>query len=93
VKVTKINPVAKYSRNKSGAGYHKSKKDYNRRAMKEDTQERIESFFEDMTDDEHEQVEFLINQQKNTNSASLWWQLEEEINRIFDKAEERQKNG
>ena len=46
-----------------------------------------------MTDDEHEQVEFLINQQKNTNSASLWWQLEEEINRIFDKAEERQKNG
>ena len=33
-KVTKVNPVAKHSRNKSGAGAHKSKKDYDRKQIK-----------------------------------------------------------
>ena len=42
-----------------------------------------------MTEEEHEQVQFLINQQKQTNSASLWFQLEEEINAVFDKVEAR----
>ena len=31
-KVTKVNPVAKHSRNKSGAGAHKSAKDFKRQA-------------------------------------------------------------
>jgi len=35
-KISKVNPVAKASRNKSGAGAHKSKKDYDRKAGKEE---------------------------------------------------------
>lgn len=33
-KIKLRNPVAKHSRNKSGAGAHKSKKDYNRKKDK-----------------------------------------------------------
>ena len=98
-KIGKINPVAKYSRNKSGAGYHKDKTKYNRKNKMcggytgeyemDDQQQKVELYFEDMTEEEHEQVQFLINQQKQTNSASLWFQLEEEINAVFDKVEAR----
>ncbi len=35
-KISKVNPVAKASRNKSGAGAHKSKKDYDRKVGKEE---------------------------------------------------------
>jgi hypothetical protein len=35
-KVNKVNPVAKASRHKSGAGAHKSKKDYDRKVGKEE---------------------------------------------------------
>ena len=35
-KVQRVNPVAKYSKNKSGAGTHKSKKDYDRKVGKEE---------------------------------------------------------
>ena len=35
-KVQRVNPVAKASRNKSGAGAHKSKKDYDRKVGKEE---------------------------------------------------------
>jgi len=31
-----MNPVAKYSRNKSGAGSHKSKRDYSRKLKHRD---------------------------------------------------------
>ena len=55
----------------------------------DDQQQKVELYFEDMTDEEHEQVQFLINQQKQTNSASLWFQLEEEINAVFDKVDAR----
>jgi hypothetical protein len=34
--ISKVNPVAKHSRNKSGAGTHKSKKDYDRKVGKEE---------------------------------------------------------
>ena len=99
-KIGKINPVAKHSRNKSGAGYHKDKTKYNRKnkmcggytgeyEMENDPEQKVELYFEDMTDEEHEQVQFLINQQKQTNSASLWFQLEEEINAVFDKIDAR----
>ena len=98
-KISKVNPVAKYSRNKSGAGYHKDKTKYNRKNKMcggytgehemDDQQQKVELYFEDMTDEEHEQVQFLINQQKQTNSASLWFQLEEEINAVFDKIDAR----
>ena len=35
-KVNKVNPVAKASKHKSGAGAHKSKKDYDRKVGKEE---------------------------------------------------------
>ena len=35
-KVSKVNPVAKASKHKSGAGAHKSKKDYDRKVGKEE---------------------------------------------------------
>ena len=78
-KIGKINPVAKYSRNKSGAGYHKDKTKYKKNKMcggytgeyeMDDQQQKVELYFEDMKE-EHEQVQFLINQQKQTNSASF----------------------
>ena len=36
------NPVAKHSRNKSGAGAHKSPKDYDRNKMKADTRKALD---------------------------------------------------
>ena len=38
----KRNPVAKASRNKSGAGAHKSKKDYDRKSESEKLQDELE---------------------------------------------------
>ena len=80
-KVGKVNPVAKYSRNKSGAGAHKSKKDYNRKNKhKEDYVESSAS--------KVDRLVLLEKMQNNTNSASIWFSYEEEIQKIKEELNE-----
>ena len=86
------NYVAKYSRNKTGAGYHTSKKDYSRKnKMKEidDQMKWVCDTYDEMTEEEQEVLEQLIYQQENTKSPSLFQQLEEEIEALFEEVESR----
>lgn len=47
----------------------------------------------DLTDEEYELLDQLILQQKNTKSPSLYAQLDEEINAIFEEADRRENGG
>tara|TARA_Y100000592_G_C5343756_1_gene255503 strand:+ start:10 stop:267 length:258 start_codon:yes stop_codon:yes gene_type:complete len=77
-KITRTNPVAKHSRNKSGAGYHKDKTKYDRKQMKIDT-ESIASKLDRLV--------LLEKMQENCNSPSLWFSYEEEILQIKEDLE------
>ena len=53
----KRNPVAKASRNKSGAGAHKSKKDYDRKSESEQMQDELEPIWHPTEYDESDDLE------------------------------------
>ena len=76
-KITRTNPVAKHSRNRSGAGAHKSKKDYSR---KEKHKESVASMLDRRV--------LLEKQQNLTNSASNWFALEEERQKILEELDD-----
>jgi len=75
------NFVAKNSRDKSGAGSHKSDKDYNRRDKE---YENDASSYVGLTD----QIILLKEQQERTESPSNWVSLEEEIKELEDQLKE-----
>jgi len=82
------NPVAKYSRNKAGAGAHKSKKDYDRKQGQIDMgsmEVEIESWANKI-----DRMILLEQMQKVTNSVSRWQELEEDIITIREELEEWQ---
>ena len=90
------NYVAKHSRHKTGAGYHTSKKDYSRKNKMKDIDDQMKwcvDTYEEMTEEEQEVLEQLIHQQENTKSASLFQQLEEEIEALFEEVESRINGG
>ena len=80
-KVGKVNPVAKHSRNKSGAGAHKSKKDYNRK-------DKHKEFYVESIASKVDRLVLLERMQNNTNSASIWFSYEEEIQKIKEELNE-----
>jgi hypothetical protein len=75
------NFVAKNSRDKSGAGPHRSDKDYNRR-NKEYENDALS--YVQLT----EQIELLKAQQKVEETPSSWVCLEKEINDLQDQLKE-----
>ena len=77
-KVTRTNPVAKHSRNRSGAGAHKSKKDYQRQE-KHKNKEKLGYYPGESVASKLDRLVLLEKMQNNTNSASIWFQYEEEI--------------
>ena len=84
-KVSRVNPVAKYSRNKTGAGKHKSVKDYTRK-IKHKHQE------EESIANKIDRLILLERMQENTNSGSNWFMYEEEI-QIKDELGEHDLDG
>jgi|8_EtaG_2_1085327.scaffolds.fasta_scaffold11516_4 hypothetical protein len=78
MKIKKVNPVAKASRNMSGAGAHKSKKDY-RRQEKHRKKEKLGYYPEESVANKLDRLILLEAMQANTNSASNWFMYEEEI--------------
>jgi len=80
-KVTRTNPVAKHSRNRSGAGAHKSKKDYSRK-------EKHKEVFVESVASKLDRLILLEKMQNNTNSASIWFQYEEEIQELRQELSE-----
>ena len=72
MKIKRVNPVAKHSRNRSGAGAHKSKKDYKRR-------EKHIGLSEESIASKVDRLVLLERMQENTNSPSNWFMYEEEI--------------
>lgn len=86
------NYVAKYSRNKTGAGYHTSKKDYSRKNKMKEIDDQMKwcvDTYEEMTEEEQEHLEQLIHLQEQAKSPSLHQQLEEEIEALFAEVEAR----
>ena len=85
-KVTKVNPVAKHSRNKSGAGAHKSKKDYDRKQIKAmDKADRVLTGIElpeESIASKLDRLVLLENMQEHCNNPSIWFSYEEEIQLI-----------
>jgi len=79
-KVQPTNPVAKHSRNKSGAGAHKSAKDYSRK-----TKHKNESMA-----NKFDRLIILEKLQNNTNSGSLWFDYEERILELKQEIEDWQ---
>lgn len=77
-KFSKTNPVAKHSRNQTGAGAHKSEKDYDRKNKKLDIDEGIEESVASKID----RLILLEKMQEATNSGSLWFDYEEQIMKI-----------
>ena len=78
MRIKKVNPIAKFSRNKSGAGAHKSEKDYDRKKQKLDIDEGIEEAIASKLD----RLILLEKMQEATNSSSLWFDYEEQIQKI-----------
>jgi len=81
-KVSKVNPVAKHSKHKSGAGAHLTKKDYDRKIPDPMSQEEIDNWFkyaEDDRDEASELIALLKARQEICNNANEWFRLEEEI--------------
>ena len=86
------NYVAKHSRHKTGAGYHTSKKDYSRKNKMKEIDDQMKwcvDTYDEMTEEEQEVLEQLIYQQETTKSPSLFQQLEEEIEALFEEVEAR----
>ncbi len=71
--ISKVNPVAKHSRNKSGAGTHKSAKDYSRKTKHKSTTE-IESVSNKL-----ERINLLKAMQNSCNNYSLWCEYQDQI--------------
>jgi len=86
-KVGKVNPVAKHSRNMSGAGAHKSKKDY-KRQEKHKNEEKVGYYSRESVSNKLDRLVLLENMQKNTNSGTLWFSYEEEIQQIKEDLED-----
>lgn len=85
--IAKVNPVAKHSRNKSGAGAHPSDKDYDRKKKdkNEMTQDEIDNWFwynDSSPDSKQELIDLLRKRQKHTVGATEWMRLEEEIQEL-----------
>ena len=78
MKIKKVNPVAKHSRNMSGAGAHKSKKDY-KRQEKHRKKENLGYYPKESVANKLDRLILLEAMQENTNSASNWFMYEEEI--------------
>lgn len=78
MRIKKVNPIAKFSRNKSGAGAHKSEKDYDRKKQKLDIDEGIKESIASKLD----RLMLLEKMQEATNSGSLWFDYEEQIQKI-----------
>ena len=66
------NPVAKHSRNKSGAGAHKSEKDYSRKM-------KHKSEYPESIANKIDRLIILEKLQNNTGSGSLWYEYEKQI--------------
>jgi len=81
MKIKKVNPVAKHSRNMSGAGAHKSKKDY-KRQEKHRKEEQLGYYPDESPASKIDRLILLKNMQEITNSASNWFMYEEEIQKI-----------
>tara|TARA_Y100001951_G_C11275575_1_gene261684 strand:+ start:466 stop:717 length:252 start_codon:yes stop_codon:yes gene_type:complete len=77
--VKKQNLVAKHSRNKSGAGPHKSDKDYNR------NNKGYQKCGNDLVQIRQD-IDKLYRQQAITKNAAIWLQLQKEIDEL--RAEE-----
>lgn len=84
-KISKVNPVAKYSRNKSGAGYHKDKTKYNRKNKMCGgyTGEHEETVAQKL-----DRLVLLERMQENCKSPSLWFSYEEEIIQIKEELQD-----
>jgi hypothetical protein len=78
MKIKKVNPVAKASRNMSGAGAHKSKKDYQRQE-KHRSKEKLGYYPEESVASKLARLILLERMQESTNSSSNWFMYEEEI--------------
>lgn len=80
-KVQPTNPVAKHSRNKSGAGAHKSAKDYSRK-----TKHKNESLA-----NKFDRLILLQQIQKNSHSGErIWFDCEEQIIELKQEIEDWQ---
>jgi hypothetical protein len=74
------NPVAKHSRNNSGAGPHKSKKEYDRKEGKVDMEtmeDELESWASKI-----DRIVLLTKMQKNCNNPNAWFDYEERIHEV-----------
>jgi len=78
MRIKKVNPIAKFSRNKSGAGAHKSEKDYDRKKKRVDIEKGIGESIANKVD----RLILLEKMQEATNSGSLWFDYEEQIQKI-----------
>ena len=87
MRIKKINPVAKYSRNKSGAGAHKSKKDY-RRQEKHRNKEQLGYYPTESVANKIDRLILLEKMQNHTLSASIWFSYEEEIQALRQELSE-----
>ncbi len=84
-KITRTNPVAKHSRNKSGSGYHKDKTKYDRKQKMEiDTEHK---YFQESVASKLDRLVLLEKMQQTCNSPSLWFSYEEEILQIKEDLE------
>ncbi len=88
-KVGKVNPVAKYSRNKSGAGAHKDKSKYDRKKERHVNMlgEDIADALEESVANKLDRLILLENMQTYTNSPTLHLEYQEEINKIREELE------
>ena len=86
-KVSKVNPVAKHSKHKSGAGAHKSAKDY-KRQEKHRTKEKLGYYPRESVASKLDRLVLLERMQENCNSPSLWFSYEEEIMQIKEELQD-----
>jgi len=86
MKTKNRNPVAKHSRNMSGAGAHKSKKDYSRKQIKAmDKADRVITGIELPDESPASKLDRLVllqKMQEDCNNPSLWFSYEEKIIQI-----------
>ncbi len=80
-KIVPTNPVAKHSRNKSGAGAHKSAKDYSRK-LKHKNDESIANKIDRLI--------LLEMMQESCFSATNWFNYEEQIQKLKEELDDWQ---
>lgn len=80
-KIVPTNPVAKHSRNKSGAGAHKSAKDYSR---------KIKHKHDESIANKIDRLILLERMQDSTFSGSKWFDYEEQIQQLKEELDDWQ---